>query len=157
MKFDLKTLHLQHQAQEQFVCQRHQIYYIVLGHCLHVQDEVKALGRLNIAYFLVGFLGFLTTWILDMIYMFLHREGVLRPNQFIKGLFSTCAPHYLLSRCLYDISQTYMEDSGRPNTDPFTYAVTGRVFILLCLQAAGDCCCCLCCRMLTSEAEPLHA
>ena len=89
-----------------------------------------------------------------MIYMFLHREGVLRPNQFIKGLFSTCAPHYLLSRCLYDISQTYMEDSGRPNTDPFTYAVTGRVFILLSLQAAGGCCCCCCCccccHMLTS-------
>ncbi len=73
-----------------------------------------------------------------MIYMFLHREGVLRPNQIIKGLFSTCAPHYLLSRCLYDISQTYLEASGRPNTSPFTYAVTGRVFLLLCFQAAGN-------------------
>ena len=100
---------------------------------------MKALGRLNIAYFLVGFLGFLTTWILDMIYMFLHKEGVLRPNQIIKGVFSTFGPHYLLSRCLYDISQTYKEESGLPNTSPFTYAVSGRVFILLCLQAAGDC------------------
>lgn len=100
-------------------------------------DEVKALGRLNIAYFLVGFLGFLTTWILDMIYMFLHKEGVLRPNQIIKGVFSTFGPHYLLSRCLYDISQTYKEESGLPNTSPFTYAVSGRVFILLCLQAAA--------------------
>ena len=100
---------------------------------------MKALGRLNITYFLVGFLGFLTTWILDMIYMFLHKEGVLRPNQIIKGVFSTFGPHYLLSRCLYDISQTYKEESGLPNTSPFTYAVSGRVFILLCLQAAGDC------------------
>lgn len=102
-----------------------------------LQDEVKALGRLNIAYFLVGFLGFLTTWILDMIYMFLHKQAVLRPNQLIKGLFGTCAPHYLLSRCLYDISQTYKEASGRPNLDPFTYAVTGRTFTVLALQAAG--------------------
>lgn len=105
---------------------------------------MKALGRLNIGYFLVGFLGFLTTWILDMIYMFLHKEAVRRPNQIIKGLFSTFAPHYLLSRCLYDISQTYLEESGRPNTDPFTYAVTGKVFILLCLQAAGMPHCLLC-------------
>ena len=74
-----------------------------------------------------------------MIYMFLHKEGVLRPNQIIKGVFSTFGPHYLLSRCLYDISQTYKEESGLPNTSPFTYAVSGRVFILLCLQAAGNC------------------
>lgn len=103
-----------------------------------MQDEVKALGRLNIGYFLVGFLGFLTTWILDMIYMFLRKEAVKRPNEIVKALFSAFAPHYLLSRCLYDISQTYLEASGRPNADPFTYAVTGRAFLLLALQAAGN-------------------
>ena len=114
------------------------VFCVACQICMYaLQDEVKALGRLNVAYFLVGFLGFLTTWILDMIYMFLHKEAVLRPNQLIKGLFGTCAPHYLLSRCLYDISQTYQEASGKPNADPFTYAVTGRVFIILCLQAAG--------------------
>ena len=102
-----------------------------------VQDEVKALGRLNIGYFLVGFLGFLTTWILDMIYMFLRKEAVRRPNQIVKALFSAFTPHYLLSRSLYDISQTYLEESGRPNTSPFTYAVTGRAFLLLTLQAVG--------------------
>ena len=106
-----------------------------------LQDEVKALGRLNIGYFLVGFLGFLTTWILDMIYMFLRKEAVKHPNQIIKALFSAFAPHYLLSRCLYDISQTYLEASGRPNADPFTYAVTGRAFLLLALQAAGTVAC----------------
>lgn len=106
-----------------------------------LQDEVKALGRLNIGYFLVGFLGFLTTWILDMIYMFLRKEAVKHPNQIIKALFRTFAPHYLLSRCLYDISQTYLEASGRPNADPFTYAVTGRAFLLLALQAAGTVAC----------------
>lgn len=101
------------------------------------QDEVKALGRLNTGFFLVGFLGFLTTWILDMIYMFLRKTAVKQPNEIIKALFSAFAPQYLLSRSLYDISQTYLEASGRPNADPFTYAVTGRAFLLLALQAAG--------------------
>ena len=103
-----------------------------------MQDEVKALSRLNIGYFLVGFLGFITTWILDMIYMYLRKAAVLKPNNFIKAVLSTFAPHYNLSRCLYDISQTYRAASGLPNTDPFTWAVTGRVFSLLCMQAAGQ-------------------
>lgn len=98
---------------------------------------MKALGRLNTAFFLVGFLGFLTTWILDMIYMFLRKAAVKQPNEIIKALFSAFAPQYLLSRSLYDISQTYLEASGRPNADPFTYAVTGRAFLLLALQAVG--------------------
>ena len=102
-----------------------------------LQDEVKALGRLNTAFFLVGFLGFLTTWILDMIYFYLRKTAVKQPNEIIKALFSAFAPQYLLSRSLYDISQTYVEVPGRPSADPFTYAVTGRAFVLLALQAAG--------------------
>lgn len=120
-------------------------FHIVTPHqiptMMWLQDEVKALGRLNIGYFLVGFLGFLTTWILDMIYMFLRKQAVKHPNEIIKALFSAFAPHYLLSRCLYDVSQTYLEASGRPNADPFTYAVTGRAFLLLALQAAGTAAC----------------
>ena len=73
-----------------------------------------------------------------MIYMFLRNQSVKKPNDIVKALFSAFAPHYLLSRCLYDISQTYLEDSGRPNADPFTYAVTGRAFLLLTLQSAGE-------------------
>lgn len=92
-----------------------------------------------------------------MIYMFLHKQAVRQPNQIIKALFSAFAPHYLLSRCLYDISQTYLEASGRPNADPFTYAVTGRAFLLLALQAAGTpACAVLCYAVSSSEATVQH-
>lgn len=39
---------------------------------LYSQDEMKALQRLNTAYFLIGYLGFLATWIMDLIDAVIH-------------------------------------------------------------------------------------
>jgi hypothetical protein len=34
-----------------------------------LQDEMRALQRLNSLYFMTGYLGFLSTWIMDIIVM----------------------------------------------------------------------------------------
>ena len=67
-----------------------------LGHSL--QDEMKALARINSAYFLAGYLGFLATWILDTIYSLLHKAGVKAASDAVAAVLRALSPHYNLAR-----------------------------------------------------------
>lgn len=63
-----------------------------------MQDEMKALQRINSYSFLVGYLGFLATWIMDTIYSLLHRPGVKATDDAIKRVLRAVSPHYALAR-----------------------------------------------------------
>ncbi|KAK9828547.1 hypothetical protein WJX72_000707 [[Myrmecia] bisecta] len=105
-----------------------------LAHFLF-EDEMKALQRTNTACFLIGYLGFLTTFILDSIYTYLHKEAVRRPDEIVKKVFRAVSPHFNVARGLYEISLTYKEAQGRPNASPFTWAAAGQFYAWLLLQA----------------------
>jgi len=62
------------------------------------QDEMLALQRINSYTFLVGYLGFLATWILDTVYSLLHRTGVKATDDAIKTSLRALSPHYTLAR-----------------------------------------------------------
>ncbi len=63
-----------------------------------LQDEMLALQRINSYTFLVGYLGFLATWILDTVYSLLHRTGVKATDDAIKNTLRAISPHYALAR-----------------------------------------------------------
>ena len=69
------------------------------GPCL--QDEMKALQYINTGAFLVGYLGFLATFILDQIYLYFRVAGVVRPNNIVKHTLRTMSPHFNLARWAY--------------------------------------------------------
>lgn len=62
------------------------------------QDEMTALQRINSYSFLLGYLGFLASWILDTIYALLHRAAVNTANNAIKSVVMLLSPHYNLAR-----------------------------------------------------------
>ena len=62
------------------------------------QDEMLALQRINSYTFLVGYLGFLATWILDTVYYLLHRAGVKATDDGLKTVLRAVSPHYALAR-----------------------------------------------------------
>lgn len=57
-----------------------------------------ALQRINSYTFLVGYLGFLATWILDTVYSLLHRAGVKATDDGLKAALRAVSPHYALAR-----------------------------------------------------------
>lgn len=63
-----------------------------------LQDEMKALQYINTGAFLVGYLGFLATFILDQIYTYFRVAGVVRPNSIVKHTLRTVSPHFNLAR-----------------------------------------------------------
>lgn len=67
---------------------------------------MKALQRLNTAYFLTGYLGFLTTWVLGLIARIMGRPGLATAAARAKGLLRLLSPHYCFAQGLYDISNT---------------------------------------------------
>lgn len=81
-----------------FPCTRFRFAVIFLKpwHCC--QDEMKALQRINSLSLLCGYLGFLTTWILDVVYMLLHRGGVRTANLVTQRILRLLSPHFNLAR-----------------------------------------------------------
>lgn len=68
---------------------------------------MAALQRLNTIYFLVGYLGFLATWLLDVLYMFQHWSEVQALATALKAGLQATSPHYCLARGLYNIGSCY--------------------------------------------------
>ena len=66
-----------------------------------LQDEMKALQYINTGAFLVGYLGFLATFILDQIYTYFRVAGVVRPNSIVKHTLRAVSPHFNLARWAY--------------------------------------------------------
>ncbi|GIL83990.1 hypothetical protein Vretifemale_12715 [Volvox reticuliferus] len=100
---------------------------ISLTYLLHFlfRDEMCALQRLNTAYFLTGYLGFVTTWICDLIEMFVWPPGALHDwNRAAKWALRTASPHYCFARGMYDVQATYEVASG-PHNNPFSWDVFG--------------------------------
>jgi hypothetical protein len=71
------------------------------------QDEMKALQRLNTAYFMVGFLGFTTTWVLSLIAKILDKPELGTAADRMKALLRLVSPQYTFGQGLYDITTTY--------------------------------------------------
>jgi hypothetical protein len=72
-----------------------------------LQDEMKALQRLNTAYFLSGYLGFTATWLLGLIARILGKTGLAQATGQLKGLLRCVSPHFCFAQGLYDITSTY--------------------------------------------------
>jgi hypothetical protein len=73
---------------------------------------MKALQRLNTVYFLTGYLGFLTTWILSLIATIMGRPALATAANRTKAVLRVLSPHYCFAQGLYDISNT-APGSGR--------------------------------------------
>jgi hypothetical protein len=76
------------------------------------QDEMKALQRLNTFYFLLGYLGFLTTWILDTISSFVHSASLAAWNSGLQRGLRALSPHYCLARGLFEARAEHAERPG---------------------------------------------
>ncbi|BDA45751.1 probable ATP-binding cassette sub-family A member 3 [Coccomyxa sp. Obi] len=99
-------------------------------------DEMLALQRINSYTFLVGYLGFLATWILDTVYSLLHRAGVKATDDAIKTTLRAISPHYALARGIYEVTETYGEERGEPNKSPWPWEAAGQHMAWLAIQAA---------------------
>ena len=62
---------------------------------------MKALQRINSVSFLLGYLGFLASWILDTIYALLHRSAIKTANDGLKSVLMVLSPHYNLARWVH--------------------------------------------------------
>lgn len=101
----------------------------------YFSDEMRALQVLNTFFFMTGYLGFLSTWIMDTIGSIVKNATLEWWNSTIKGGLMIASPHFVLARGIYDISQTYRIDQGLPNTNPFRWHVSGRMFSSCGIQA----------------------
>lgn len=72
-----------------------------------LQDEMKALQRLNTAYFLTGYLGFTTTWVLSLIARIMAKPSLAAATDHMKMVLRVISPHYCFAQGLYDITSTY--------------------------------------------------
>lgn len=68
---------------------------------------MKALQRLNTAYFMVGYLGFTTTWVLSLIARVLDKPELGTAADRMKALLRLLSPQYTFGQGLYDITNTY--------------------------------------------------
>jgi hypothetical protein len=82
---------------------------------------MKALQRLNTVYFLTGYLGFLTTWILGLIATIMGKPSLGAAADRTKAVLRLLSPHYCFAQGLYDISNTAPGSGGvdslRPGLD----------------------------------------
>ena len=65
---------------------------------LNLQDEMKALQRINSIALLFGYLGFLATWILEAIYTFTQKAGVHTADVVTSRILRLVSPHFNLAR-----------------------------------------------------------
>jgi hypothetical protein len=73
---------------------------------------MKALQRLNTAYFLSGYLGFTATWMLGLIARILNKQALSQATAHLKSLLRCVSPHYCFAQGLYDITNTYKGSGG---------------------------------------------
>lgn len=62
------------------------------------QDEMKALSWINKVMLLSGYIGFLATWILDIIYALNRKSGVHLANVITQRVLRVLFPHFNLAR-----------------------------------------------------------
>jgi hypothetical protein len=74
---------------------------------------MKALQRLNTAYFLSGYLGFTATWLLGLIARIMGKQALAQATAQLKGLLRCVSPHYCFAQGLYDITSTYQGSGER--------------------------------------------
>ena len=72
----------------------------------------NSLQVLNTFYFLVGYLGFLSTWIMDTIFTFVRNPTLDWYNGVTSHTLRALSPHFVLARGLYDISQVLLLFQG---------------------------------------------
>lgn len=65
---------------------------------LTLQDEMKALQWINSLLLLSGYIGFLATWILDIIYTLNHKSGIHLANLITQRVLRVLFPHFNLAR-----------------------------------------------------------
>jgi ABC-type multidrug transport system ATPase subunit len=101
-------------------------------------SEISALQKLSSFYFSTGFLGFLTTWILDLVVTILQPPGADTVAHVLHIVLSWFSPHYCLAKGVFDIAQTYHQHQGYPNADvwavvwPYvTYMLTQAVMYMV--------------------------
>jgi len=101
-------------------------------------SEISALQKLSSFYFSTGFLGFLTTWILDLVVTVLQPPGADTVAHVLHIVLSWFSPHYCLAKGVFDIAQTYHQHQGYPNADvwavlwPYvTYMLTQAVVYMI--------------------------
>ncbi|KAK9842270.1 hypothetical protein WJX81_003820 [Elliptochloris bilobata] len=75
------------------------------------QDEMAALQRINTVAFLVGFLGFLSSYILDFVARL--KPGAKQASRVVKLALRAVSPHFALARGTYEASM-----SGSGSVDP---------------------------------------
>lgn len=66
------------------------------------EDEMAALLRINTATFLVGFLGFLSAYILELVSRF--KPGAKQAARATKLVLRAVSPHFALARGTYEVS-----------------------------------------------------
>eukprot|EP00798_Chlamydomonas_sp_ICE-L_P031757 gene31757-6955_t len=106
-----------------------------------VQDEMIALQRLSTSFFLLSFLGFLATWIAEIICFLLRPPRLEAINHAVKSLLRTVSPHFCLARAVFDVTQTYTEDGQflpppfHRGGSPFAWEVFGAPLAHMMAQA----------------------
>ena len=63
-----------------------------------MQDEMKALQWINSLLLLSGYIGFLATWILDIVYLLTSKSGVNLANKITQRVLRVIFPHFNLAR-----------------------------------------------------------
>lgn len=126
-----------------------------LTYALHplFSDEMRALQRLNSLYFLVGYLGFLLTWTLDLVVRLARPQGLAPVAAALEAGLRALSPHYNLARGLYDVHASYSAGGagsgglpplppvppgpggGGGSSDPFARATWGATMAHLAAQA----------------------
>eukprot|EP00878_Enallax_costatus_P019215 GHUV01020268.1.p1 GENE.GHUV01020268.1~~GHUV01020268.1.p1 ORF type:complete len:1409 (+),score=442.81 GHUV01020268.1:441-4229(+) len=107
------------------------------------KDEMKALQRLNTAYFLIGYLGFTATWVLSLIAKIMGKQTLAVVTGHVKAVLRVVSPHYCFAQGLYDITNTYQGAGALPIPglqpegphNPFAYSVLGTAVVHLLAQA----------------------
>lgn len=85
-------------------------------------SEINALQKLSSFYFSTGFLGFLTTWILNLVVTVLQPPGADTAAHVLHSVLSWFSPHYCLAKGVFDIAQTYHLHQEYPDTDVWIVA-----------------------------------
>jgi hypothetical protein len=68
---------------------------------------MKALQRLNTLYFLVGYLGFVATWVLDLVASIMHPPHLGDISAALQAGLRWVSPHFCFARGVYDVQNTY--------------------------------------------------
>lgn len=106
-----------------------------------------ALQRLNSLYFVIGYLGFLTTWIFDLVILFMHPPRLVSINSVIKRILLATSPHYAFATGMSAVAQTAPTPKGSPPLPPpfgpggktmgaFDWDVSGRSLVYMGVQVS---------------------